>query len=609
MQAELEKILASRTFASSEQLRSFLRFTVEKTLDGSGHQIKEYVVGLEVFNRGESFDPRTDSIVRAQAKNLRSRLERYYASEGSDDGILIEYPKGSYTPIFRRREASVPLSPARQLVPRKTLWLIAAGVALGVLASSWFLAGRRPRPASEGPSIAVLPFVDMSADKDQDYFCDGITEELINALAQVQGLRVVARTSAFEFKGKGRDIRRIGEQLNVGTVLEGSVRKAGDRLRVTAQLNNVADGYHLWSETYDRELKDVFAIQEEIAQAIVKRLKLAGDQKQPRIRSYSEDLDAYDQYLRGRQQLNTMAAEGVKLALDRFQQTLVRAPAYAPAYAATAEAYYWLAMRSGMPPKDAYPKAREAAQKALALDDGLAEAHSSLAAVLYSYDWDWKGAEREFRRALALSPNQAAIHFIYGRYLTSMARLDEALHEMRRAEDLDPLSLPVKNHAGTVLLLRQEYDQSIELYRQMISLDPGFYMAYSEMGLSLLRKHKNREAMEAFAKGWDLSGHRDPMALAWLGNAAGITGDRAKAEVLLPDLQRLSKERYVRPAFMAFILFTPVWETGIGCSRGWTAPMRSATCSSLSSGWTSAGTASAPTPGSLPFSQRCNCRN
>ncbi len=239
--------MASGPFAESERLRRFLRFTVEQTLQGQADRIKEYLIGVEVFGREESFDPRTDSIVRVQAGKLRARLEKYYATEGSSDPVLIEYPKGSYVPLFRNRQANGRRAWRRwRMLAAATATLVLVG-----LASYWMMERRvAGRPTVSGPaSIAVLPFADLSPDKDQEFFCDGITEELINTLARFEGLRVVARTSAFEFKGKGQDIRKIGAQLGVATLLEGSVRKQGNRLRVTVQLNNVADGFHLWSQT------------------------------------------------------------------------------------------------------------------------------------------------------------------------------------------------------------------------------------------------------------------------------------------------------------------------------------------------------------------------
>ena len=549
VQTELKKVLESKAFASSEQLRGFLRYTVLKTVQGQGDQIKEYAIGVDVFGRGEAFDPRADSIVRAQAAKLRARLEKYYATEGQDADLLIEYPKGGYTPVFRKREM-----PGRRLVPTGRVAIAAAAiVVVGVAVWAALQFRRKPPVDAAVPSIAVLPFVDMSAQKDQDYLCDGLTEELINGLANIDGLRVVARTSAFEFKGKGRDIRKIGEQLNVRAVLEGSIRRNGDQLRITAQLNDASNGYHLWSKTFDRDLKDVFTIQEEISQAIVETLRVNLAPHKVPVKHYPNDVEAYELYLKGRQFVNTITVDGVKSALNAFQQALARDPEYAPAYAGLAEAYYWLAMRSGLPPKEAFPKAKEAALKAIQMDDRLAEGHSSLAAVLYSYDWDWDPANREFQRALELSPNNAAIRYIYARYLTSMTRLDDAQRQIRRAEELDPLALAVKQHAATVCFLRHEFDRALEEDRRMLALDPNFYMAYSGMGTAFLGLHRDREALEAAAKAVTLSANRDPMPLTWFGTIAGLTGNREKAEAVLHQLQEMSQQRYVRPIFIGHI--------------------------------------------------------
>ncbi len=486
-----------------------------------------------------------------KAGKLRSRLEAYYSTEGRDDPILIEYPKGSYLPRRLPRRPPVTRRAERSLGWLRPPWRWSPWL------QYWIVARQRPKPAAGGdvPSIAVLPSIDMSPGKDQEYFCDGITEELINALAKLEGIRVVARTSAFEFKGKGQDIRKIGGQLNVGAVLEGSVRRAGDKLRVTAQLNNVADGYHLWSETYDRDLKDVFAIQEDISQAIVNilRVKLATNRPRPLVKKYSDDIELYNLYLKGRHDLNTTRTERLKVALEEFEQALARDPAYAPVYAGLAEAYYWLHFRSGMSGNEALPKSKQAARKALEIDDGQAMAHSALAVVLYGYDWDWPGAGREFERALELSPNDAAIHHAYSRYLTIERRLDEALREIRRAEELDPLSLTVKQYEAVVWILRGEFDQAIDECGRIVALDPGYYVAYTVQGRALLGKGMRREAVEAFQKGWDLSDHRDANSLGGLGYSLALTGDRAGAEKVLDELLRMSKQKYVRPFFIVMV--------------------------------------------------------
>jgi adenylate cyclase len=277
IRAQLEKILATELFAGSERLSRFLRFTVEQALEGCADQLKEYVLGLEVFDRKKSFDPRLESIVRVEAGRLRAKLKEYYETEGRDDPVRIDYGKGSYIPVFERQER--PASPAWRRLLR--YWKVAAVTAVLLLevvthrpASLFWRNLSRGEPGRPPPSsIAVLPFADLSPQKDQEYFSDGLTDELINRLSQVEGLLVLARTSSFQFKGKAQDIRKIGKELNVGGVLEGSVRKTGNRLRITAQLVDVADGFHLWSQTYEREITGSFEVQVEIAQAIVESLK------------------------------------------------------------------------------------------------------------------------------------------------------------------------------------------------------------------------------------------------------------------------------------------------------------------------------------------------
>ena len=302
---ELEKLLSSRGFARNERMAMFLRFVVEQQLDGKATQLKETVIGAEVFGRKPDYDPKLDPIVRTEAARLRTRLAEYYAGEGAADPVVIELPKGGYAPVIRSQDQPMArrgaLWRALWSRPRRKVAVAAGALALAVVVALWLARPRRERPAF-AISVAVLPFVNLSSDPANEYFSDGLTEELINALTKVDGLRVPARTSAFVFKGKQQDIREIGLKLDVRMVLEGSVRKEGDRLRITAQLNNVADGYHLWSETYDRELKDVFAIQDEISRAIVNQLRL----KLPAPRKKwppTESPEAYTSYVRGRSAL------------------------------------------------------------------------------------------------------------------------------------------------------------------------------------------------------------------------------------------------------------------------------------------------------------------
>ena len=431
----MDKILASNAFAGAERPGRFLRFVVEQAL--AGNQLKETQLGVEVFGRSPSYDPRLDGVVRVEAVKLRSRLKEYYETEGADDPVRIDLPKGGYLPSFE----ALPSQPDETVAaPQGRVWwtdwrVIVPPLALALIVVGYLLARRsRPRPASpDSSSIAVLPFVNLSSDKENEYFSDGLTDDLIDALTKVQGLRVVARGSAFQFKGKNPDIRTVGRQLNVATVLEGSVQRSGGRLRITAQLSSVADGYHVWSETYDRRLADIFAVQDEISRAIVAALevRVAGHPGGRLVQSSTQDLEAYNLYLQGRFHLNKWRPESARKGIEYFAQAIAKDPGYAPAYTGMADCYTWLGVFGWSEARQAMPQARQAANRALQLDETLAAAHVSLGYVKALYDWDWPGAEREFKRALELSPGDADVHFAYSiTYLTPfLGRLDEALRK------------------------------------------------------------------------------------------------------------------------------------------------------------------------------------
>jgi serine/threonine-protein kinase len=488
VRAQLDKIVASRAFAGAERPGRFLSFIVEQAL--AGNQLKETVVGVEVFGRKPAYDPRLDGVVRVEAVKLRSRLKDYYETEGGADAVRIDLPKGGYLPCFEALpgQAVEPIELVAAPPPR--VWLINWRVLAPLLACVLLLAGYLPihkwrtRPATpDSSSIAVLPFANLSSDKENEYFSDGLTDDLINALTKVEGLRVVARGSAFQFKGKSPDIRSVGRQLNVATVLEGSVQRSGDRLRITAQLSSVADGYHLWSETYDRRLADVFAVQDEISHAIVAALevRVAGNPGRKLVQSSTQDLEAYNLYLQGRYHLNKWRPEGARKGIEYFAQAIAKDPGYAPAYAGMADCYTWLGVFGWSAAREAMPQARQAANRALQLDETLAAAHVSLGYVKALYDWDWPGAEGEFRRGLELSPGDADVHFAYSvTYLNPMGRLDESLAEIHRALALDPLSTYKITAAGMIYSDRREYDRAVEQFRKAIELDPTFYHAYDQ---------------------------------------------------------------------------------------------------------------------------------
>lgn len=485
VRAQLDTILRSASFAAAERPSRFLRYIVEQAL--AGNHVKETLAGIEVFGRKPDYDPRLDGVVRVEAVKLRARLKEYYDSEGADDALRIDLPKGGYAPAFELTPA-VPL----EIVPLAARhvwwkdWRLILLVTLAVLATGygiWRRGHARPAAASAS-SIAVLPFVNLSSDKENEYFSDGLTDDLINALTKVQGLRVVARGSAFQFKGRNPDIRAVGRQLNVATVLEGSVQRSGERLRITAQLSSVADGYHVWSETYDRRAADVFAVQDEISRAIVQALevRVALDPSHHLVASATQDVDAYNLYLQGRFHLNKWRPESVRKGIEYFGQAIAKDPAYAPAYAGLADCYTWLGVFGFAPAREAMPQARDAGLHALRLDESLAAAHVSLGYVKALYDWDWPGAEREFKRALELSPGDADVHFAYSvTYLTPRGQLDEALHEIQRALALDPLSPYKITAAGMVYGDQRQYDRAAEQFKKAIELDPGFGHAYDEL--------------------------------------------------------------------------------------------------------------------------------
>jgi serine/threonine-protein kinase len=478
VRAELDKILAAQSFANSGRQSRFLRFVVEQTIEGRGPQLKEYLIGVEVYDRGEGYDPRVDTIVRVEASRLRSRLAEYYKTEGQGDCGRIDLPRGSYVPAF---ETSCVFKAPASLRRRP---LARAGVAVVVLLALGIWLSRRIHPAEASlgaPSIAVLPFADLSAEKNQEYFCDGMTEELIGALTRIEGLRVAARTSSFEFKGQAGDVRAIGEKLHVGHVLEGSVRKDGGRLRISAQLIKASDGYHIWSETYDRDLKDVFAVQEQISRAIVENLKLklaVHAPTQPR----SENLEAYNLFFQGRFFSSKFTPAGQYKAIELFQQAIAADPKSAQPYAGIADSYLILGFAGAVKTSEALPKAITAANRALELDPTLSDPHVSIGAIQALYHWNWAESEREFQRAAELCNSSPSAHTYYALLcLTPRGRFDEALREARLGAQVDPLSREATSAVGLVHYYRREYDQAITALRKTIEIDASFVEAHAEL--------------------------------------------------------------------------------------------------------------------------------
>jgi serine/threonine protein kinase/Flp pilus assembly protein TadD len=398
--------------------------------------------------------------------------------------------------------------------------------------------------AAPGPSIAVLPFADMSREKDQDYFCEGIAEELINALTHVKGLRVAARTSAFAYKGKSESISAIGQALNVDTVLEGSVRTAGSRVRITAQLVHVSDGYHIWSERYDRDMEDVFAIQDEIARTIVAKLKveLIGGQKL--VKQYTENAAAYTLYLKGRIQWGKRDGPSLRKAIEYFQQAVQEDPNCAPAHAGLADCYSILGTYTYLSPKEAFPRARAAAEKALLIDEELAEAHSALGFVKFSYERDRSGAEQEFRRALDLNPGSAVSVMYYAYFLASVGRSDEALAVIKRAQALEPLTPFINAGAAYVMIVCRRYDQAIAQAQKALEVDENHMAGLTFVGLAYALASIKNESIAAHDKALALAG-RHPVILGFAGYSRGVLGESEDARKILAELEERSSAEYI----------------------------------------------------------------
>jgi len=406
------------------------------------------------------------------------------------------------------------------------------------------------------PSIAVLPFADMSPGKDQEYFCEGIAEELINGLTRLESLQVAARTSAFQFRGKGYDVREIGRELQVQTILEGSVRKAGNRIRITAQLVSIADGFHLWSEKFDRDLDDIFGIQDEISLAIVESLqvRLLGPEKAQLVRRRTRDPEAHSLYLKGRYFWNRRYEVGLKKALEYFQRAIDKDPLYALPYVGIADSYDILGWFNFLPPEEAFTKAKEAAARALALDDSLGEAHASLGFALMAYDWDWEGAEREFQRAIELAPDYPTAHEWHGLNLTVLERFPEAAAELRRAQELDPLSLIITSAYGVMLYMARRYDDAVVELRKVLDIDPTFGFALAWLGLCLLEKGDREGARETMRQATELAPEMT-YTLSYLGCFQGMTGQEKEARQTLERLDHMAREHYISPIAHANVYY------------------------------------------------------
>jgi serine/threonine-protein kinase len=518
---QLERILASATFQKVDRLKRFVNFIVVETVAGRGDQLKEYVVGTEVFGKDQSFDPRNDPIVRVQARRLRARLDQYFREEGEADEFIIDLPKGGYVPTFKPRPSREAARPA-----------VAASVSHN--------------------AVAVLTFTDDSSTETLGHLCRGIRQEIVHQLAQIPALRLIAWDPSQQ---GGADIREASRTLGAGMVVAGAVGNAGGRLRVTAQLIDTASGCYRWSESFEHTGKNTLALQAEIAQVVTKRVAkdLPDRPVAPITSRITENLAAHNLYRQGRYHLEQRSEEGLLKAADFFEKALVEDPEYALALSGLADAYGLLTHYGVLPPDDAWAKAASSAAAAVRLDGASAEARTSLAHVKSTQGWDFRGAEQEFQRAIALDPRYATAHHWYAMScLAPMGRLDEALDQMRQAQSLDPVSPIIARDLTMIHFYRREFDAALEQCDHTIELNPHFSAGYWTLGLVQEQRGDFEESAAAFQRAVQLS-PQSPKMHGAMGRTFALSGQKEMAAGILKKLRGLSRSRYVSPCEFALI--------------------------------------------------------
>ena len=457
----------------------------------------------------------------------------------------------------RRLPAAVDPQQASGRKSRVTL-LVASALLVGVIvAAIYFWTGRKTVPAKtirQVKSVAVLPFRNLGDDPGSDYFSDGMTESLITALSRIEGMKVISRGSVFGYKGKEVDPREVGRELGVASVAEGSVRIDGETVRVTVRLASAEDRSILWaSETFIRPLRDIFALQDEIARSVAGGLKieLTGEERQQLTRVDTNNVEAYRFYLMGRALWNKRTEEQINQGIDYFQKALKLDPKFARGYAGLADSYALLNFYGSPKQAEVFPKAIAAAERALALDDSLAETHTTLAYIKHTYEWDWNGAEIEFKRAIELDPNYLTARHWYSEYLTGKERFAEAIAEIEKARELDPRSVLINTQLGAPYFYSRRYDEAIDLYLKALAMDPNFALATYALALSYEQQGKFEEAITTFQRALKLFGSNTGAGA--LGHAYAVSGRKAEARAMLREMLAQSKQHHVSPYRIALI--------------------------------------------------------
>ncbi len=493
VRAQLAKVLADPTFVNAPQLTRLLQHLVDAALTGERREVKENALGAELFGRGAKFDSRLDNIVRSHARRLRQRLHEYFSGPGRSDPIVIEVPKGHYHAVFRTNAA-----PTR----RRAKHVIGGAIAVGsicALALAYFAidrAGDAQEPVAPTKSIAVLPFMDLSEQHDQQYLADGMSEEIINLLASMPALLVPARTSSFHFKGTQTTIPEIARKLGVAHVLEGSVRRSGDQLRVTARLVRADNGYQLWSQAYDRPSGDIFKVQDEIANAVVEALqiKIAGGEL-ARRNGGTQNLDAYELYLRAVNASHGFSATGLNESEEYLKRAVELDPNYGLAWALMAGNLNLKISVGAVDSEQGRERMRQLAQRALQLSPDNVQAHLYLGLIEFADAWDWTAWERASKRALTLDPNHSQALADAAQLAAQLGRWDDAERFARSALERDPLNTFAVLRLGSVYFKTRRLAEAETAYRKVLELAPDFQGAHALIGMTLLAQDKPAAAL------------------------------------------------------------------------------------------------------------------
>jgi adenylate cyclase len=509
---QLARIVDSPRFISSARLCRFLSHIVNRTIGGDLDSLKEFSIAMEVFERTSEYDPNIDAIVRVEARRLRAKLKEYYEGPGSNDLVLIGLRPGSYVPIFR--------------------WLD----------TQTRTQGQEFGPAVQGSaSVAVLPFVNMSPEPEQDYFCDGISEEIINSLTCIAGLKVIARSSAFQFKGTSLDVREVGRRLDADVIIEGSVRKAGDQLRITAQAIQAETGHSLWSKVFRRELKDVFAIQEEIAQTVAGLLRVDLPEARARARPSIRDLEPYTKYLRARFLIHQQSPETLRAALEQLTELTHEFPDYALAYSGMAAASGFLSLFGIVSGRDIYPEVKANAERGYALDPDSEETCTILGGIRGWFEYRWDDALKLYARALELNPGHAPAHFFHAMALLCRGNLKAAEAGLRRSTELDPLSASDCARLAYLHYVKGDYRSAGKHLEKSLELDCDYPEALFYKGLLCFQQEDYDSAVEYLRR------TRLPLKMGLLAAVYARKGNRPKAKQCVDELCQLSASQYVTP--------------------------------------------------------------